>query len=58
MEYSFRKSLIEKEKTFRLLDEALEISVKGVPRTIIPYESMRRIQLVYSPNRFFTGMFS
>lgn len=52
--YAFRKSILEKERHFALLDEGLHVVQEHWPPILIPYERMQSIRVFYQPFRYRT----
>jgi hypothetical protein len=58
MEYTFRPMIFEKQKTFSLCGDHMEISGEGIKTSIIPYESILSVNLAHTPNRYKTNVFT
>jgi len=52
MEYSTRRSLLEKERTYVLGDDAIEVREAGKPAIEIPFRDIVEVNLAYLPNRY------
>lgn len=54
MEYTFRKSVLENAKTYRLDANMLVVSAENSKSFSLPFDNIDSIRLYYSPHRFKT----
>jgi hypothetical protein len=57
MDYSTRRTLLEKEKTYRLGDDALEVLEEGAPPLRVPFADFESVRLSFLPSRYHSRIY-
>jgi hypothetical protein len=58
IEYKVRHDLFEKEKTYSLIDNSLQISGEGIQTSVINFNDIKSVHLAYTPNRYQTNFYT
>lgn len=54
LRYNYRKSALEKEKTYELTKDGIEVTELNKPSTITAYEEITEVNLSYAPTKYAT----